>query len=113
MLVLVAVTLLFFLIGAVVAARRVAMIPTIQLASTKQPPELDIGTGITWHLFLSHIWCVTQLVRMIKPGRIELHPRPCRSTGQDAVGNIKSELQLLVPGLKIFLDARTGSAALL
>ena len=51
--------------------------------------------------------------RVIKPGRIELHPRPCRSTGQDAVGNIKSELQLLVPGLKIFLDARTGSAALL
>ncbi|EOD36171.1 hypothetical protein EMIHUDRAFT_226764 [Emiliania huxleyi CCMP1516] len=78
MLVLVAVTLLFFLIGAVVAARRVAMIPTIQLASTKQPPELDIGTGITWHLFLSHIW----------------------STGQDAVGNIKSELQLLVDNLK-------------
>jgi len=56
MLVLVGVTLLFFLIGAVVAARRVAMIPTIRLASTKQPPEMSIVLGLTWHLFNSHIW---------------------------------------------------------
>ncbi|EOD17232.1 hypothetical protein EMIHUDRAFT_445249 [Emiliania huxleyi CCMP1516] len=83
MIVLVVFALVVFLIGAVVAARRVAKVPTVRLVSTKQPPELSIGTGITWHLFLSHIW----------------------STGQDAVGNIKSELQLLVPGLKIFLDA--------
>ena len=61
MIVLVAVALVFFLIGAVVAARRVAEVPTIRLVSTKQPPELSIGTGITWHLFLSHIWCVAQL----------------------------------------------------
>ena len=54
-----------------------------------------------------------QLGRVIKPGRIQLHPEPCRSTGQDAVGVIKGELQLLLPGLKIFLDARTRSAALL
>ena len=56
MIVLVAVALVFFLIGAVVAARRVAKVPTIRLASTKQPPELSIGTDLTWHLFLSHIW---------------------------------------------------------
>ena len=53
---LVAVVLVFFSIGAVVAARRVAKVPTIRLASTKQPPELSIGTDLTWHLFLSHIW---------------------------------------------------------
>ena len=53
--------LVVFLIGAVVAARRVANIPTVRLVSTKQPPELSIGTGLTWHLFLSHIWCVAQL----------------------------------------------------
>ena len=48
-------------------------------------------------------------------------PSPSPASGRPAalspppsvVGNIKSELQLLVPGLKIFLDARTGSAALL
>ncbi|EOD25493.1 hypothetical protein EMIHUDRAFT_367322 [Emiliania huxleyi CCMP1516] len=75
---LVVFALVVFLIGAVVAARRVAKVPTVRLVSTKQPPELNIGTGLTWHLFLSHIW----------------------STGQDAVGNIKSELQLLVDDLK-------------
>ena len=36
-----------------------------------------------------------------------------RSTGQDAVKVIKGELQQLLPGIKIFLDARTRSAALL
>ena len=56
MIVLVAVALVFFLIGAVVAARRVAEIPTIRLVSTKQPPELSIVKGLTWHLFNSHIW---------------------------------------------------------
>ena len=61
MIVLVVFALVVFLIGAVVAARRVAKIPTVRLVSTKQPPELSIGTGITWHLFLSHIWCVAQL----------------------------------------------------
>ena len=53
---LVAVVLVFFSIGAVVAARRVAKIPTIRLVSTKQPPELSIVMGLTWHLFNSHIW---------------------------------------------------------
>ena len=35
-----------------------------------------------YHLFLSHIW----------------------STGQDACGVIKTQLQLLLPNVKIFLD---------
>ena len=56
MLVLVGVTVPFFLIGAVIVARRVAMIPTIRIVSTKQPPELSIVLGLTWHLFNSHIW---------------------------------------------------------
>ena len=56
MIVLVAVVLVFFSIGAIVAARRVAKIPKIRLVSTKQPPELSIGMGLTWHLFNSHIW---------------------------------------------------------
>ena len=56
MITLVAVVLAFFLVGAIVAARRVAEIPTIRLVSTKQPPELSIVKGLTWHLFNSHIW---------------------------------------------------------
>ena len=56
MIILVAVVLAFFLVGAIIAARRVAKIPTIRLVSTKQPPELSIVRGLTWHLFNSHIW---------------------------------------------------------
>ena len=44
------------IVGAIVAARRVAKVPTIRLVSTKQPPELSIVMGLTWHLFNSHIW---------------------------------------------------------
>ena len=54
---LVAVALVIFLIGAIVAVRRVAKVPTIRLVSNKQPPELMIARGLTWHLFNSHIWC--------------------------------------------------------
>jgi len=57
MIVLVTAALLIFLIGAVVAARRVAKVPTIRLVSDKQPPELMLAIGLTWHLFNSHIWC--------------------------------------------------------
>ena len=53
---LVVFALVVFLIGAVVAARRVAKIPTVRLVSTKQPPELSIVRGLPWHLFHSHIW---------------------------------------------------------
>ncbi|EOD04884.1 hypothetical protein EMIHUDRAFT_220686 [Emiliania huxleyi CCMP1516] len=85
MIILAGFALLISLAGAVVAARRTAKVPTIRLVSTKQPPELTLARGLAWHLFLSHIW----------------------STGQDTVGVIKSELQLLLPGIKVFLDART------
>ena len=43
----------------------------------------------------------------------ESPPPPNRSTGQDAVKVIKGELEQLLPDIKIFLDARTRSAALL
>ena len=39
-----------------------------------------------------------------------LPPSPSRSTGQDAAAVIKNELQLLLPGIKIFLDVRTPAA---
>ena len=56
MIALVAAVLIFFLIGAIFAARRVAKLPTFRLVSTKQQPELTLHKGQTWHLFNSHIW---------------------------------------------------------
>ena len=58
MIALVAIALLLFLVGAIIAARRFAKIPTIRLVSNKQQPELTLAIGLTWHLFNSHIWCI-------------------------------------------------------
>ena len=58
MLVLAAAALLIFLVGTIIAIRRLAKVPTIRLVLTKQPPELALVDGLTWHLFLSHIWSV-------------------------------------------------------
>ena len=44
--------------------------------------SLTLAAGLRWHLYLSHIW----------------------STGQDACATIKTQLQLLLPNVKIFLD---------
>ncbi|KAL1499130.1 hypothetical protein AB1Y20_013641 [Prymnesium parvum] len=52
------------------------------LVSSDQPPELSLDKGKEFHLFLSHVW----------------------SSGQDQVANIKSTLQLLLPGCQVFLD---------
>ena len=57
-------------------------VPLLRLVATKQPPELKLAQGMTYHLFLSHIW----------------------STGQDTVAVIKRQLNLLMPGVIVFLD---------
>ena len=82
MVVLTVAVLLGFLVAAIAAARRMARKPILRLSSTKQAPELTLGTGLTWHLFNSHVW----------------------SSGQDAAAVIKTELRHLLPGIKIFLD---------
>ena len=84
LLVLTAVLLLLFIVGGVVGLRRIAGVPTLRLSRTGQRPELSLHRGVLWHLFNSHIW----------------------STGQDAAAAIKKELQLLLPGINVFLDAR-------
>ena len=58
MLVLAAAALLIFLVGTIIAIRRLAKVPTIRLVLTKQPPELALVDGLTWHLFRSRIWSV-------------------------------------------------------
>jgi hypothetical protein len=47
-----------------------------------EPPVVLLGKGERYHLFLSHVW----------------------STGQDQCAVIKRQLQLLMPGVIIFLD---------
>ena len=57
-------------------------IPILRDAQTMEPPVLLLGPGERYHLFLSHVW----------------------STGQDQCAVIKRQLQLLLPGVVIFLD---------
>ena len=57
-------------------------IPILRDAQTMEPPVLLLGPSERYHLFLSHVW----------------------STGQDQCAVIKRQLQLLLPGVVIFLD---------
>ena len=59
-----------------------ARVPIIKLTSTLATPELSLQKEHVWHLFLSHVW----------------------GTGQDQCATIKRQLNLLMPGVKIFLD---------
>jgi hypothetical protein len=47
----------------------------------KQSPTLELATGKKWHLFLSHQW-----------------------DNQDAVGIVKRQLLLLLPGVRVFVS---------
>ena len=62
-------------------------IPILRDAQTMEPPVLLLGPGKRYHLFLSHVW----------------------STGQDQCAVIKRQLQLLLPGVVIFLDVDGAS----
>ena len=53
-----------------------------RLIHTNQPPDLVLSENKRYHLFLSHIW----------------------STGQDQCAVIKRQLNLLMPGISVFLD---------
>ena len=55
---------------------------SLRFSDNGQVPELRAAPSIKYHLFLSHIW----------------------ASGQDQVANIKRQLQLLLPGVRIFLD---------
>ena len=57
-------------------------LPILRDARTMETPVLLLGAGKRYHLFLSHVW----------------------STGQDQCAVIKRQLQLLLPGIVIFLD---------
>jgi len=59
-----------------------APVRTLRVAATRQPPDLSLDGDIKFHLFLSHTW----------------------NSGQDQVAVIKRQMQLLLPGIKVFLD---------
>ena len=57
-------------------------VANLRLTETQNLPELLLGGTKRYHLFLSHVW----------------------SSGQDQAATIKRQLQLLLPGVKVFLD---------
>ena len=59
-----------------------ARLPVLRLVATRAPPELPLAPHHHWHLFLSHVW----------------------RTAQDSCNAIKRNLQLLLPGVSVFLD---------
>ncbi|EOD07315.1 hypothetical protein EMIHUDRAFT_198748 [Emiliania huxleyi CCMP1516] len=56
--------------------------PTIRLASTGRPPALELCPECHFHGFISHAW----------------------GTGQDQTHTVVRQLQLLLPGVRIWLD---------
>ena len=78
-------------LAAIMAAHQLAKsarAPIIRLKATKAPPELKLRPEHRWHMFLSHIW----------------------GSGQDQCATIKRQLNLVLPGISIFLDV-DGAAA--
>ena len=73
---LVLVAALLFFLAELRSAREILLV-----RATRQPPVLTLVEGKRWHLFLSHNWA-----------------------NQDAVATIKRQLQLLLPGVRVFLD---------
>ena len=59
---------------------------TIRLSGSSQLPELGLNKGMMYHVFLSHIW----------------------DSGQNQVATIKRHLQLLLPGIAVFLECAPG-----
>ena len=57
-------------------------VPTIRLASNGRPPILELPSGCHFHGFISHAW----------------------GTGQDQTHAIVRQMQLLLPGVKVWLD---------
>ena len=65
-------------------------LPTVRLAATRAVPEMPLRPGERWHLFLSHIW----------------------SSGQDQMAVTKRQLQLLLPGVQVFLGTPAATRTL-
>jgi hypothetical protein len=69
-------TALVFFVAELNAARE----PAFQLTATGEAPRLELARSKRWHLFISHSWA-----------------------NQDAAATIKRQMQLLLPGVRIFV----------
>ena len=59
-----------------------ATTPALRVVSTKSPPLLSMPKEVHFHLFVSHVW----------------------KTGQDQTHTLVRQLQLMLPGIRIWLD---------
>ena len=101
--------------------RAASRTPVLRLGATGHRPELTLAPHLKWALFLSHQWdnqvrgtgCVR--IRDACSRRFSaatLNERPnaqtsvCPFEPQDVVATIKRQLQLLLPGVQIFLGRR-------
>ena len=88
--------------------------PILRDVRTMEPPKLLLGEGDRYHLFLcpSHYTLKHEPSRLIlfSHTRTQTHHPACGrrshiwSTGQDQCAVIKRQLQLLLPGIIVFLD---------
>ena len=86
-------------------------VPVLRDARTMEPPELLLRKGERYHLFLCAIPHFMALSpnnhthKFFRWGRSHVW-----STGQDQCAVIKRQLQLLLPGIAVFLDVCRSSA---
>ena len=88
-------------------------VPILRDMRTMEPPKLLLGEGDRYHLFLCpshHTQTRTKPLDPIQPHVPKRTVPPCGrrshiwSTGQDQCAVIKRQLQLLLPGIIVFLD---------
>ena len=85
-------------------------VPILRDARTMEPPKLLLGEGERYHLFLCASHQNDRTNFCPQPHAKRTHPCMCGprshiwSTGQDQCAVIKRQLQLLLPGIIVFLD---------
>ena len=87
-------------------------VPILRDAHTMEPPELLLGEDDRYHLFLCPSHLTQTRAKPLDPLQTHIPKRtiPCGcrshiwSTGQDQCAVIKRQLQLLLPGIIVFLD---------
>ena len=85
-------------------------VPILRDARTMEPPKLLLGDGERYHLFLCPT--PTRPNQLLSTATCQTHTSLCMcghrshiwSTGQDQCAVIKRQLQLLLPGIIVFLD---------
>jgi hypothetical protein len=96
-----------------------ALEPTIRLVATRREPDLSLAVRCAFHGFISHgRWpddrlCLLALRLRGPAGSSKPFPSLCRTvwgTGQDQTHTIVRQLQLLVPGIQIWLGAPPHSS---